>query len=323
MSRIDEALRRAAEQDAASMAPEEFTREHAAPEAASLAHEPFPVEAGERHLERALETPAGPGPVPEGAVQDAGDPTSERTDHRPRRLFERIDVQLSEKVVADDAMSPMSREQYRKLAAVLHDAQAEKGLCVMMITSAVPAEGKTLTAVNLALTLSESYRKRVLLVDADLRKPTLHQLFHLNASAGLSEGLAAPADAKLVVRQVSSRLSVLPGGRPTADPMAALSSRRMRQLIEEAKETFDWVILDTPPLVLLPDAHLLSSMVDGTLLVIRANSTPHAMVARAMDIIGRESITGVVLNQAAQGQPSFGTGAHPYYHPALVPEQRP
>jgi protein-tyrosine kinase len=193
----------------------------------------------------------------------------------------------------------------------------------MMITSAVPAEGKTLTAVNLALTLSESYRKRVLLVDADLRKPTLHQLFHLNASAGLSEGLAAPADAKLVVRQVSSRLSVLPGGRPTADPMAALSSRRMRQLIEEAKETFDWVILDTPPLVLLPDAHLLSSMVDGTLLVIRANSTPHAMVARAMDIIGRESITGVVLNQAAQGQPSFGTGAHPYYHPALVPEQRP
>ena len=80
--------------------------------------------------------------------------------------------------------------------------------------------------------------------------------------------------------------------------MAALTSERMRQLLDEAKETFDWVIIDTPPLMLLPDAHLLSSLVDGAVLVVRANSTPHELVKRTADIIGRNRIVGVVLNQA-------------------------
>ena len=336
MSRIEEALRRAAEQEAGTVATEEAapalevaaeaatdTRTTAA-EATTLAREPFPVEVSDRHVEvaerrvaigeRELERRHQPPPEPE-PTEDETPREVEQRDGGPSRVFERIDAQLAEKVVADEAMSPMWREQYRKLAAVLHDAQAENGLTVVMIASAVPGEGKSLTSVNLALTLSESYQRRVLLIDADLRKPTLHQLFRLNSSAGLSEGLAAGDGAKLVVRQVSARLSVLPAGRPTGDPMAALSSPRMRKLIAEAKETFDWVILDTPPLVLLPDAHVLSSMVDGVVLVVRANSTPHALVMRAADIVGRDSITGVVLNQAAPDQPSFGAGAHQYYMP--------
>jgi Mrp family chromosome partitioning ATPase len=116
-----------------------------------------------------------------------------------------------------------------------------------MIASAVAGEGKTPTAVNLALTLSGSYRKRVLLIDADLRRPAMHQVFRIDASKGLTDGLEPASEAKLVVRQVTPTLSVLPAGRPTADPMAALISERMRRLIEEARETFEWVIIDTPP----------------------------------------------------------------------------
>ncbi len=343
MSRIEEALRRAAEQEAGTVATEEAApspvsdaearadSRTTAAEATTLAREPFPVEVSDRHVEvnerpvevnerrvaiseRELERRHHPSPDPADPEEQTAREVEQR-DGSPSRVFERIDAQLAEKVVADEAMSPMWREQYRKLAAVLHDAQAENGLTVVMIASAVPGEGKSLTSVNLALTLSESYQRRVLLIDADLRKPTLHQLFRLNSSAGLSEGLAAGDGAKLVVRQVSSRLSVLPAGRPTGDPMAALSSPRMRKLITEAKETFDWVILDTPPLVLLPDAHVLSSMVDGVVLVVRANSTPHALVERAADIVGRDSVTGVVLNQAAPDQPSFGAHSHQYYMP--------
>ena len=175
-----------------------------------------------------------------------------------------------------------------------------------------PGEGKTLTATNLALTLSESYQDQVLLIDADLRKPTLHQVFGLQAAVGLNEGLQPDAHAKLVLRQVSPRLSVLPAGRPTADPMAALTSERMRQLVDEAKEAFDWVILDTPPLMLLPDAHLLSSVVDAAVLVVRANSTPHELVKRSAEIIGRDRIVGVLLNQAT-GNTQAGYGQYHSY----------
>lgn len=210
-------------------------------------------------------------------------------------VFERMDARVREKIVVDENISGVSREQYRRLAATLHDAQNSRRLRVIMVASAVAGEGKTLTASNLALTFSESYQRRVLLIDADLRRPALHTLFRLDTVSGLSDGLASP-DAKLVVRQVSERLSVLPAGRPNADPMAGLTSDRMRHLLEEARHAFDWVIVDTPPLGLLSDAHLLSSMIDGAVMVIRAKSTPHHMIKRAVDVIGRARILGIVLN---------------------------
>ena len=195
-------------------------------------------------------------------------------------------------------MSSASREQYRRLAAVLHDAQGTTGLQVVMVASAVAGEGKTLTASNLALTFSESYQKRVLLIDGDLRRPTLHSVFRLDTTSGLADGLMSPADTKMVVRQVSPRLAVLPAGRPSSDPMAGLTSERMKRLLDEARQSFDWVILDTPPVMLLPDAHLMTSMVDGAVLVVRAGSTPYELVRRAADALGRSRILGVVLNRA-------------------------
>jgi capsular exopolysaccharide synthesis family protein len=236
---------------------------------------------------RAEAPPAG---SPRAEAPPAGSPRAES-------LFERIDEKLAEKVVIDRNIMPTSREQYRRLAAVLHDAQGSSGLRVVMVGSAVAGEGKTLTASNLALTFSESYRKRVLLIDADLRKPALHGVFRINSTSGLTDGFASE-NAQLTVRQVSDRLSILPAGRPSADPMEGLVSARMRRLIDEARGIFDWVILDTPPLVLLPDAHLLASMVDGVIMVIRAESTPHHLIKRAVDAIGKERVLGVVLNRA-------------------------
>jgi protein-tyrosine kinase len=184
------------------------------------------------------------------------------------------------------------------LAAVLHDAHNTTGLRVIMVASAVAGEGKTLTASNLALTFSESYQKRVLLIDADLRRPSLHTVFRLDTALGLGDGLLSTGETKMLVRQVSPRLAVLPAGRPSSDPMAGLTSERMRRLLEEARQSFDWVILDTPPVMLLPDSHLLASMVEGAVLVVRAGSTPHDLVKRSADAIGRSRILGVVLNRA-------------------------
>ncbi len=297
MSRIDEAMRRAAGGGAVEQAPdqtvEDLQPEETSSEATALAREPFPVEVPDRRP-RPPQHQQGQGRA-EGSYETAGQaetPAPEST------LFERLDARLTEKIVVDHNMSPASREQYRRLAAVLHDQHNTSGLRLIMVASAVAGEGKTLTASNLALTFSESYQKRVLLIDADLRRPSLHTVFRLDTALGLGDGLLAAGETKMLVRQVSPRLAVLPAGRPSSDPMAGLTSERMRRLLEEAKQSFDWVILDTPPVMLLPDAHLLASMVEGAVLVVRAGSTPHDLVKRSADAIGRSRILGVVLNRA-------------------------
>lgn len=308
MGRVDDAMRRAAGAALvdASVSAEAETKVLAEASIDALAREPFPIEMPghrpPRKPEVARESKIRPDAIAHapGAVLD-GNASS---------LLDRVDEGAAEKLVVDDRMPDTSREQYRRLAALLHAGQEANGLKVVMIGSAVPGEGKTLTASNLALTLSESYQRRVLLIDADLRRPSMERLFGLKGSAGLADGLVAHADARLDVRQISAKLSLLPAGRPTGDPMARLTSDRMRRLIDDARQTFDWVVIDTPPIVLLPDAHLLAAMADGVVLVIRADATPHELVKRAADAIGRDRILGVVLNSAQQ----IGSAAYYGYY---------
>ena len=212
-------------------------------------------------------------------------------------LLEGMDTSLREKVVIDERTPSIPREQYRRIAAVLHEAQHAKGLRVVMVASAVGGEGKTLTAINLALTLSESYRKRVLLVDGDFRAPALHRAFPLTSMTPVAETSNA-SGMELGLGDVSPTLALLSSRASTSDPMADLTSERMKEVIADARRTFDWVVVDAPPVVALPDAPLLGSMVDGVVLVIRAGSTAHALVARAIDSLGRSRILGVVLNDA-------------------------
>ena len=205
---------------------------------------------------------------------------------------------LSRKVVIDRETDPASKEQYRRLAATLHAMQATNGLKVVMVASAIASEGKSLTAANLSLTLSESYQKSVLLIDGDLRRPSQHVVFGLESSPGLTDGLRVNREGRVKLHRVTSHLTVLTAGEASTDPMAVLSSEQMHQLIAESRETFDWVIVDTPPVGLLSDANLLSEMADGAILVVRAESTPYDVVQRAVAMLGRDRLLGVVLNRA-------------------------
>jgi protein-tyrosine kinase len=204
-------------------------------------------------------------------------------------------------------------EQYRRLAASLHHAQFERQTKVLMITSASPGEGKTLTATNLALTLSESYLRKVLLIDADLRRPSLHHVFRLPNVLGLSDALKSETDHKLPVIQVSANLTVLTAGRPDPDPMGGLTSDRMRRIVQEAAARFDWVIIDTPPVGFLSDANLLVAMVDAALFVVRAGKSPYRLIQRALDAIGRNGILGVVLNAVDENVDVAGYSYYGYY----------
>jgi capsular exopolysaccharide synthesis family protein len=191
---------------------------------------------------------------------------------------------------------PAIVEQFRKLAATLLHGQREARLKVIMVTSAVPGEGKTLTTLNIALVLAESYKRRVLLIDADLRRPRLSEAANLTASEGLGGLLKAPEDRKASLTRFSEHLWFLPAGRPDPEPLSGLTSARMQHLLEEAAERFDWVIVDTPPVAAAADAGLLGAMVDATVFVVRAGQTPYPEVQQAIDTLGRDRIFGIVLN---------------------------
>ncbi len=213
-------------------------------------------------------------------------------------LFDEYSGSGDDKLVVNTEMPPVAREQYRRLAATLHHVQGERGIKSVMVASALAEEGKTLTAVNLALTLSESYQKRVLLIDADLRRPTVHAAFGIDNIIGLSDALRARDDQRLPLTQVSERLAVLSAGKPNPDPMDILTSSRMIRILDEAGANFDWVIVDTPPVGILTDANLLAAMVDAALFVVAAGRAPFAVVRKAIDALGRDRILGIVLNRA-------------------------
>jgi protein-tyrosine kinase len=311
MSRIDEALRRASRPSAplepveagfSKGALETYVREAGVPDRADYNRDPVDLP---RESSR---TPvSGADPV---ALQPVAAPRAETGRHSWR-----FPEAFEGKLVVSASIPPVSLEQYRRLAGAMHALQVERSLTTLMVTSTVPSEGKTLTVANLALTLSESYARRVLLIDADLRRPTVHQVFGLPNVAGLADVLRMD-HGPISVLQVSRLLSVLPAGRLDASPMAGLTSDRMRTLLEQSAAEFDWVLLDAPPVAGMPDAQLVAGLTRAVLFVIEAGITQHQLVEKAMTELGREYVVGTVLNRVQDHNIPTSSYFEEYYaHP--------
>ena len=188
-------------------------------------------------------------------------------------------------------------EQFRTLRARLEALSAERPMRTIAVTSAMPGEGKTTAALNLALVSSMSVGRRVLLVDCDLRRPKVHVALGLRPECGLAEVLAGEATVDRAVMKVDgTNLEVLPVRGTPSNPSELLGSERMRVLVEELSRSYDQVILDTPPTLAMPDAKTVCELVDGLVFVVRADQTPQEDVTAALDILDRRRILGVVLN---------------------------
>ena len=311
MSRIDEALKRragggAAPQKSGPTGPvpadvhsilEHYPREAGAPDEL---HELSPIEPHRETRD----------PLP---VQEVVAPRTGRETMPAGPVQMKPDVKL----VISKGAAPICVEQYRRLAGAVHGLQVDRGLKTMMVTSSVPNEGKTLTVTNLALTLSESYKRRVLLIDADLRRPTVHDLFRIPNTTGLAEVLRSErADVPLL--RLSANLSLLPAGRPDANPMAALTSDRMRALLEQFNQDFDWVLLDAAPVGFMPDAQLLANVTGAVLFVIAAGATPYSLVQRAISELGPDCVVGTVLNRV-EGRNIPATAYYDWYYAYAEP----
>lgn len=267
-----------------------------APAPASMPEEPEPAVFAPE-VSDAIPEPAVLAPVVSDAIPEPAGVVELKAE-TPVRSIETSRYALAADTLVTGTQRKDAVEQYRKLAATLHHVQANRGVRIVLCTSAVMSEGKTVTAANLALTLSQSFQRRVLLIDADLRRPRQHSLFDVPNTSGLYEALGAEVDRKVHVVELSPRLSLLTAGRPGPDPVHVLTSERLTRVFEDAGTSFDWVIIDTPPVLVLPDAGLLMGLVDGAVFVVGAGMTTHRMAKRATDALGRDRIIGVVMNRA-------------------------
>ena len=222
------------------------------------------------------------------------------------------------------AVRPKSEiaEAYRALRTSILLSKTGRSAKILMITSALPQEGKTTTSVNLAIVLAQQ-GARVLLIEADMRRAGISKILQLNSNIGLSTILGEkilrdPEEAILQVVDVPN-LRVLPAGPVALHPSEMLSSPRMRDLLSSLEPEFDHIIIDTPPVLSVTDASLLSALADSTLLVIRAGVTSRAALRRTYDMLSHVDarIMGVILNAANFTEPDlyyYGSRYGNYYH---------
>ena len=198
-------------------------------------------------------------------------------------------------------------EQFRALRGRIDALAGEGNLRSVMVTSAMPGEGKTTSAVNLGIVTGLSLDRRVLLIDCDMRRPNVHQSLGLQPTSGLAEVLDGKAEPDVAITRVEgANLDVLPvRGRPS-NPSELLGSPRMVGLMTELRSRYDRIILDTPAALGLPDAKSISEFCDGIVVVVRAGRTRQEDTETVIEILGRQRVVGIVLNGAEIDQGRYG-----------------
>jgi capsular exopolysaccharide synthesis family protein len=188
-------------------------------------------------------------------------------------------------------------EQFRTLRSRLYRIRENQPLQSILISSAIPAEGKTLVATNLAYALVRQQGCRVLLIDADIRSPRVHTMLGAPQTPGLADYLQGGAsELEVIQRGEDEGFCMVPAGNNVTHPSELISSDRMKHFLERAKSVFDWVIVDSPPALPVADASVLGRLCDGVLFVVRANSTPSETAQKACKELRDTHILGVVLN---------------------------
>jgi protein-tyrosine kinase len=285
MSRIHEALKKAQEERAAQQTIRKVNVQSSLAEDVSLPVTPTAV----------MEVPVLPPSLP--ADQITGTLTFETLFANCRR--ERWNPDPKALLFANADENAAGKEVFRTLRTRLYQARAVQPLKVVLITSALPGEGKTFVTSNLAQSLIRQHEKRVLLIDADLRVPALHVPLGAPLSPGLSDYLVGEKDElSIVQRGHDENLFFIGAGKPIKNPNELLAAGKMERLLQKLSPIFDWILVDSPPTIPVSDTAILAKMCDGLLMVIRAGSTPFYLAQRACQEFHNRPLLGAVLNRA-------------------------
>lgn len=216
-------------------------------------------------------------------------------------------LDLERNVFVDPATPPAVREQFRTLRSRLYQVRDKQPLRSILVTSSLPGEGKTFVSNNLAHALARQQNCRVLLVDADLRRPDLHPGFGAPSAPGLAEYLKGEAtELGIIQRGLPEYLCFIPGGNKPDNPAELLANGRLKSLLQTIGPVFDWVIVDSPPTLPVSDALMLAELCDGVLTVIRAAQTGFDSAQKSCQQLREKNLIGVALNCADDGA-AYGT----------------
>jgi len=220
---------------------------------------------------------------------------------------------LDPRLVAAFAPQSLAAEQYRSLRTRIKAAESGRVFRSLIITSPNKGDGKSLTAANLALTMGQEFQQRVLLVDADLRRPSIHHLFGINETPGLTDVLMGGSTIENALVDIPEHhVTVLPSGLVPVHPAELLGSAGMRRVLDTLRTRYDRVILDMPPVAPLADVSIAAGMVDGILMIVRAGVTPKPAIERALAGLEVSKVLGLVLNDAGATDAKYAYGGYGY-----------
>ncbi len=302
MSRIHEALKRAEEEKAAQalprgasanvpMADKPVSAKVTLPESVSVAAPAL------------AENPAEPEAVGSNPVL-----TAELLQQRCARTSWNPDPAY---LISFNGNQSVGTEEFRTLRSRLYQLRTTQPLKFVLVTSALAGEGKTFVASNLAQSLVQHRARRVLLIDGDLRKPSLYEVLGTSPAApGITEYLCGDKDELAVLQRPADNLFFIPGGKPASNAAELIASGQFNRLLERLGPAFDWIIIDSPPWALVSDASVIADSCDGVLLVVRAASTPVEAAKKVREQLRNKRLLGVALNRADE---RAGYGSY-YYH---------
>ena len=215
----------------------------------------------------------------------------------------------------DDDERRAGAEEFRTLRSRLYQIREKMPLKRLLITSALPKEGKSFVAANLGQVLVRQHGRRVLLIDADLRNPGMHRHLGTEQSPGVSDYLLGECDEFAALqRGPMENLFFLPAGRLVASAPELLANGRLKLLLQRVEPLFDWIILDSAPVIPVSDSTLVANCCDGVLIVVRSNVTPSDLARRAREEFPEKLLLGVVLNGASREKHSHSK----YYYGAAA-----
>ncbi len=192
-------------------------------------------------------------------------------------------------------------EEFRTLRSRLYHLREKMPLKKLLITSALPKEGKSFTSSNLAQVMVRQHGRRALLIDADLRAPRLHLMLGTTSDPGLSDYLLGKNDEfSIMQRGPLENLFFIPSGTGATDPAELVGNGRLKLLLQRVEPLFDWIIIDSPPAIAVSDASVLAKACDGVLMVVRSNSTPVDLARKARQEFPDDALVGVVLNGTSE-----------------------
>jgi receptor protein-tyrosine kinase len=224
--------------------------------------------------------------------------------------------------VARPHEAPM--EEFRTLRTRLNHMKTLQPIHTVVMTSPSPAEGKSLSAANLALVQAHLAGNTTLLADFDFRRPIVHTLFGIDRSPGITDYLLGRVPLHQAIKKVAgTNLYLMTAGEAVINPLELLNLREVKHLLDRLPTLFNWIVLDSPPLLFAADANLLSTLCHGTLLVVRVGHTTIDSVTRAMQSLCNNNVLGIVVNGARRGELySKYTYYHSYYTPKEDEEKK-